>query len=236
MVPGGKSGCGASLSMLLALVTGVLGAFLYLSPATSSSSAVPVVVSAVPVPASYVDSNNIPTLGSPDAPIHFIEVADFSCPHCQDYFKTDMERFRTDYVLTGKATVGVALMTFVGGDYSALAAEAAMCANDQGAFFPMEKELYHLADTMGAPQAFTLDQVIPAAQTLGLDTAKLQDCISSNRYSSQLATYAQFAQDHGVTGVPTILVSYGNSGDWSEVPRDYDSLKNLTEAAQTGGK
>jgi predicted DsbA family dithiol-disulfide isomerase len=67
---------------------------------------------------------------------------------------------------------------------------------------------------------------------MGLDGKALIECVASNRYASSLRQFRSFANDNGVNATPTVLVSYGDSNRWTIVRRDYETLKQLTEAAQ----
>ncbi len=177
------------------------------------------------------NANGIPFLGDPSAPIHFVTVSDYACSHCQDFHQGDLKRFMDNYVRDGQATFGFALTTGTGQAYSQTASQAALCAGEQGAFWEMSSELFRLATSMGVQSAFSLSQIDDSADSMGLDSQKLVDCVSSAKYLNLLATYSTFAQDHGVTGTPTVLVSYDGTS-WSKMPsRAYDSLVALTEAA-----
>lgn len=179
----------------------------------------------------YIDTNNVATLGNPDAPLHFVVVSDFACSHCQDYHGSDMLRFIDDYVLAGQASFGVVMVTGTGGAYSQVASEAALCAGEQGAYWEFSDELYRLAESRGIDQAFSVKQLGQSAKEMGLDSKKLTDCLSSDRYATFMRQYSTFTADNGVSGTPTVLVSYGNSNQWSAISRDYDTLKRLTETA-----
>jgi protein-disulfide isomerase len=177
----------------------------------------------------YIDVNNIATLGDPQAPIHFVVVSDFACSHCQDYHDTDMPRFINDYVLTGQATFGLVMVTGTGGVYSQTASEAALCAGEQGGFWEMGEEFFRQASSRGVDQAFVPDQISSTAKDLGLDSKKLIECLTSNRYGKFMQEYQTFSVDHGVSGTPTLLASYGDANQWNAVSRDYNTLKQLTE-------
>jgi protein-disulfide isomerase len=179
-----------------------------------------------------VDANGFPTIGNPDAPVHFVTVSDYACPHCQDYHDTDLKRFIEDYVLTGQATFGFVLTTGTGQFYSETASQAALCAGEQGAFWEMSDEMFRLARSQQLASAFSLSQIRDSANAMGLNGQAIVECVSSNRYASFLRQYRVFANDHGVTGTPTTLVSYGDTNRWTIVQRDYNTLKQLTEAAQ----
>ena len=177
------------------------------------------------------DQNGVPFLGNPDAPIHFVTVSDFACSHCQDFHQGDLKRFIENYVIPGQATFGFVMTTGTGRAYSQTASQAALCAGEQGAFWELSSELFRLASSMGVQSAFSLSQIKDSADSMGLDSQKLVDCVSSGKYLNLLASYTTFAQDNGVTGTPTVLVSY-DGVTWSKAPsRAYDTLVALTEVA-----
>jgi len=178
----------------------------------------------------YVDENHIPTLGDPAAPAHFIVIMDFACSHCQNYHSTDLPRFIIDDVLTGKATLGAALISAIGGTYSQVGSEAALCAGEQGAFWEMTDLLFQLASSQGVQTAFAADSLTTAAQDLGMSTDAFQSCLAAGRYTELLTDNYIFAADHGVSSVPTVLSK--TTGDWTIVDRGYDSLDSLTAGAQ----
>ncbi|MBN2304869.1 MAG: thioredoxin domain-containing protein [Anaerolineae bacterium] len=170
-------------------------------------------------------------LGDPAAPIHFVTVSDFACSHCQDFHMGDLKRFIKDYVLSGQATFGFVMGSGTGGAYSQLANQAALCAGEQGAFWEISSEFFRQANAGSVTQKFTIDGFRNTAEEMGLDGEQLINCIASGKYQNLINSYLTFGIDNGVTGTPTVLVSYGGSDSWSKVNRTYDSLKALTEAA-----
>jgi protein-disulfide isomerase len=181
----------------------------------------------------YVDAENVVTIGNPNAPIHFRVVSDFLCGHCNEYHASDLRRFNEDFVLTGQATLGLVMTTGTGRAFSETASQAALCAGEQGAFWEMADELFRLARTEGA-QSFDLSRLRESARDMGLNANDLATCVASDRYRVFLPAYNTFANDLGVTGTPTLLVSYGDSGEWTRLEhayRGYDSMKSMTEQA-----
>lgn len=181
----------------------------------------------------YVDAQNVVTIGNPNAPIHFRVVSDFLCSHCNAYHTSDLHRFIEDYVLTGQATFGMVPTTGTGSAYSVLGTQAALCAGEQGAYWEMVDELFRLARSESA-QGFNLARFRESADDMGLNGDKLVNCISSGRYQEFLPVYTTFATDLGVTGTPTLLVSYGDSGEWTRIDhqyRGYNNMKSMTEQA-----
>lgn len=174
---------------------------------------------------------NMPFIGDPNAPIHFVVLEDFACSHCQEFHRNDLERFIKDYVLTGKATVQTDLLTGTGRSFSETATQAALCAGEQGAFWEMSDELFRLGSAMSYTNAFSASQILQSADDMGLDQDAMRRCINSGVYRPAITEYRIFAQDNGVTGTPTVLVSYGND-QWLPVPsRSYESLRSLTDKA-----
>jgi protein-disulfide isomerase len=193
----------------------------------------------VPGVVRYVAADNVVTIGNPAAPIHIRTVSDFACSHCNSYHNGDLHRFIEDYVLTGQATVSFVLYTGIGGQPSVVASQAALCAGEQGAFWEMSTELFRLARSLDLRSAFSLSQIRSSADSMGLNTRELTDCVTSDRYQLFLEQYRVFANDHGVTGTPTVFVSYGNSGEWQlldQSGRSYANMKALTEAANVNAQ
>ncbi len=183
-------------------------------------------------------ADKMPFIGNPDAPIHFRAVFDFSCGHCSTYHSNDLYQFVKDFVLPGQATLSVAILTGVGGEYSLTAAQAALCAGEQGALWEMSDELFRQARTQGVQNAYSLPTVEQSAKDMGLDVRALTGCILASRYDSILNAQQLFALDNGVRSTPTLLVSYGDSGTWTPLEhteRGYESMAKMTRAAQPSG-
>ncbi len=180
--------------------------------------------------------DNMPFIGNPQAPIHFVMFSDFACPHCQDYHKAELKQFIHDFVETGQATFQLVMLSGTGGPYSETASQAALCAGEQGAFWEMSDEMFRLAEAYGPQNGFDLSRIRSSADDMGLDGDKIVNCTSTGRYLSFLANYQTFSNDNGVTATPTIMVSYGDSATWAPVQRDYGTLKSLTEAANANAQ
>jgi protein-disulfide isomerase len=180
-----------------------------------------------------VGQYGVATIGDPSAPVHFVMFSDYACPHCQDYHETDMSRIITNLVLTGQATFGMVMVTGTGGAFSNTASQAALCAGEQGAYWEMNEELFRLARSRNLDSAFSLSQISQSADQMGLDGQTLVNCVASNKYARFMTEFNTFANDVGVTGTPSVAVSYGDSGQWQQVDRGYDFLAQLAEAAQS---
>lgn len=159
-----------------------------------------------------------PFIGSLDAPIVFAEFADFSCPHCAD-FAPEVDLLIRSYVRTGKMRLEFRAVTFVGAQYSDVAARAAYCAAEQGAFWEFHSELFRIQTTRGY-QTFIPAEMKDAANEMGLDGDALQSCMNSNRPDKMLASSEQVRAQYGVSATPSLIYRGNNETTWN---RFFDS-------------
>ena len=86
-----------------------------------------------------------------------------------------------------------------------LAAQASLCANDQGGFWPYHNRLFPAQD-QGQP-GFTIDALVRYADELGLDSRALMDCMSSQTYRDAVTASGNEALSLGLNATPSILVN-----------------------------
>ncbi len=144
-------------------------------------------------------------LGRPDAPVTIVEFADFLCPHCQLYAPT-IDRFVEEFVLTGKANLEFRMVGYVDPTYSSLTARLAECAGtlEPGLFWRGHDVLF---DIVGRGN-FHTESAQTFATEMGLDYDALSECTAS---AAQVDTDMELARTLGVTGVPAVMVRYGDS-------------------------
>jgi protein-disulfide isomerase len=159
-------------------------------------------------------ADGAPIMGDPNAKIMVMEVLDFSCPHCAEYHPYMVQLIK-DYVKPGKAQLLVRPVTFVGGQFSVVAATGALCAGKQNAFWPMHDELFNIQLTEGY-QAFTLTRMQTAAAKFKLDLAAFGKCLASGETNTTLSTTEQVAQQLGANSTPSLLYSLdgGKTFQW----------------------
>ncbi len=143
--------------------------------------------------------------GKPDAPVTVLEYGDFQCPAC-GAFATRLESdFTAGYIETGK-------VHFVYHDYplpqhgnAVVAAEAARCAGDQGAFWPMHDTLF-INQNQWATASQPLSQFGLYAELLKLDRAAFEQCVSSGKRHDTVLTFLQQAEQANLSQTPTFFV------------------------------
>lgn len=140
------------------------------------------------------------TVGNAGAPVTFVEYADFQCPYCGIFHKQTEPTIISDYVNKGKVRFVYRDYPFLGPE-STRAAEAALCANEQGKFWEYHDYLFshQNGENKGT---FNDDNLESFAKTLGLDTATFNSCFASGKYENYLTDSVTKANRAGVTGTP----------------------------------
>ena len=184
------------------------------------------IVSPTPRPHPEANAN---TMGDPNAPVKIIEYADFQCPFCVRYWQDTEPQIIATYVATGKVfyeyhSVGA----FIGPD-SALAAEAAYCAGDQGKFWEYHDVLFSnwTGENVGdfAPYKLSL-----YAATVGLNRTALDDCVSQGKYVGQVQQDVTDAEADGVRATPSFLIN----GKLLEGAQPFSAFQQAIDAALKG--
>lgn len=152
-----------------------------------------------------VSEGHLPILGKSDAKVTIVEFADFQCPFCEQLYTNAEKNIIKDYVDKGLAKFAFRHYAFLGQE-STDAALASECANEQGKFWEYHNYLYeHQAgENQGA---FAKDKLKGFAATLGLDSAKFNNCLDSNKYQKNIDQDLKEGGKVGVNGTPATFVN-----------------------------
>jgi protein-disulfide isomerase len=149
-------------------------------------------------------------LGDPNAPV-LVEVwEDFQCPACQGYSEQIEPEVVKAYVETGKARYVFRHYPFID-DNSATkesdqAANASMCAAEQGRFWDYHDIIY--ANWNGENVGNYSDKRLTAfAQTIGLNMTGFDVCFKANKYKDQINQDKADGTTAGVSGTPSVFVN-----------------------------
>jgi protein-disulfide isomerase len=137
--------------------------------------------------------------GDPNAPVTIVEFSDFSCPFCRKVEPTLAELLAK---YPGKVKLVYRDFPLSSLHPQAhLAAEASRCAGEQGKYWE-----YH--DLLFANQARqTQDALLEDARTLKLDDQKLDACLTSGRYKSQVDLDSSLGGRAGVVSTPGFFIN-----------------------------
>lgn len=137
--------------------------------------------------------------GSEAAPVTLVEYSDFQCPACQRV-NPDLARLKTEY--------GDRLrVAFVQNPLTSIhpqafkAAEAALCARDQGRFWEMHDALF--ADQGNLEE----DALVQRARSLGLEAEAFETCLDSGEHTATVRADLDSALARGITSTPSIFIN-----------------------------
>lgn len=142
------------------------------------------------------------TQGAADAPVTIVEVSDFGCSHCRNFHEQTFAPLTQAYVETGQ--VRWITLPFALRAETLPATNAAMCANEQGAYFAYGEQLFAQQDT---PLAFTQAGFVQAAEALSLEMTSFNQCLESGRYDNIVRANNQAANGVGVSGTPSFFIN-----------------------------
>lgn len=157
---------------------------------------------------------NAPILGDANAPVTIVEYGHFKCPFCNRFSRETEPQIAEKYIKTGKAKFVWKDFPFEGGD-SALASEAAHCAQDQGKFWEFHNLLFtYIWDNYYSRNLNVEDETIftnaklkELAGQLGLDSIKFGSCVDSGKYSKLVEDNYQEGIAKGTKSTPTFFVN-----------------------------
>jgi len=142
-----------------------------------------------------------PSLGSKAAKVTLVEFSDFQCPFCARHYQQTLPEIVKEYVDTGK--VNYVMRDFPMQSLHPQAHkshEAAHCAGEQAKYWEMHHRLFGNIRGQGAAE------LAAHAKALGLDVAKFEQCVKSEKYAAKVRQGIEDAGRAGVRGTPTFFV------------------------------
>ena len=139
-----------------------------------------------------------PTRGPKDAPIVFIEYTDFQCPYC-DRVQPTIEALRERY---GDKMVHVFKhLPLPMHQQAGLAAEASLCAGDQGKFWELHDWIFANKNNLSR------DTLVTQAEALGLDLEAFGTCLDAGTHRGHVQADTAEANSFGIRGTPGFAVN-----------------------------
>ncbi len=169
-------------------------------------------ISAAPAPMAATSSGEIVPLdvgvtkGDEEAPVVIEEYADFQCPYCGMVARLTMPTVIERYVDTGKVRLVFLDFPVHQGENSYLAAEAARCAGDQGAFWKMHDVLFGRM-TEWSGRRNPRSKFREYADSIGLDGEALEECVDSGKHREAVMSSRTRGEQHAVDRTPTFLIN-----------------------------
>jgi protein-disulfide isomerase len=140
-----------------------------------------------------------PSRGPSDAKVTIVEFSDFQCPFCGRAHDTVEEVMRS---YAGKVKLVYRQMPLTQLHPNAMkAAEASLCAHEQGKFWEYHDQLFK------NQQALQVDKLKEYATQMGLDGAKFSACLDGNAKADAVKADMKDAEGVGVQGTPAFFVN-----------------------------
>jgi protein-disulfide isomerase len=161
---------------------------------------------------SVIESAGYPSRGPANAAVTIVEFSDFQCGYCKNVSST-LQKLMQDF----SADVRVVYRQFPLNEIhpaAQKAAEASLCAADQGKFWEMHDLMFREQATIGVAD------LKAKAMRLSLNTATFDACLDSARHADKILYDLQAGARVGVSGTPALFIN----GRFYSGARPYEEL------------
>lgn len=153
-----------------------------------------------------LNDGTFPVLGNADAKVAIVEFSDFECPFCRRHHANTVPTLVDKYVQTGDVKyvfVDFPLSFHAEAEPAAL---AAVCADEQGGFWPMHDQLFASQATLG-PAVYR-----KLAADLKFDSATFERCLGAPTTKARVAKHVALGEAMGISGTPAFLIGRVQDG------------------------
>jgi protein-disulfide isomerase len=153
--------------------------------------------------ADYCEANpeSCVTQGAEDAPVTIVEVSDFGCSHCRNFHAETLPLIKEQYINNGQ--VQWVTLPYALSQQTLPAANAAMCAEEQGAYAEYSEALFAQQQD---PIGLTREGFLQAGEAVGLDMESFSTCLAEGRYNGLIQDNINAARDSRVSATPTFFL------------------------------
>lgn len=139
-----------------------------------------------------------PSKGPANAPVTIVEFSDFQCPFCSRLTPT-LKQVEEKY--GDKVRIVFRQYPLPFHQNAQKAAEASLCAADQGKFWEMHDAMFAHQDALG------VDQLKAKAAELGLNAEQFNSCLDSGKTAATIQADMKEGSSAGVNGTPAIFIN-----------------------------
>lgn len=164
-----------------------------------------------------LNNEGSPASGPRNAPIVLTEFSDFECPFCRRFYDT-LNRLKEEY--EGQLRVVYRQYPLNIHPNAHAAAEASLCAEEQGEFWAMHDLMFEEQTGLDA------EGLKEKAARIGLNEEEFAACLASGRFAEQIRRDREEADRLGITGTPFVFIN-GISVPGGAAP--YEVIKEMID-------
>ncbi len=158
-----------------------------------------------------------PSFGPESAPVTIVEFSDFQCPFCSRVIPT-FNRVKQEYADSVRLVFRQFPLHSIH-PQAQKAAEASLCADDQGKFWEMHDAMFENQSALG------IADLKSVAGRLELDTATFDECLDGGKHADRVTADLQAGVAAGVTGTPAIFIN----GRFLSGAQPYDAIAKVID-------
>lgn len=148
-------------------------------------------------------------IGDPNAPVKVLQFVDYKCPYCKAWNDENFDKFKEEYIETGKVQLYIINFPFLGPDSirAAMVAEI-LWKQNSNAFWEFHDAIYHHQgdkSTIWATEEFLLDLIenyVPSG-----DAAAVKKSLRKNEGLFEVKEDFAITQTNGINKVPSFFVN-----------------------------
>jgi protein-disulfide isomerase len=167
------------------------------------------------------------SIGNPDAPVHVIEYASFTCPHCRDFHDEVYKKLKTNYIDTGKVYFTLREVYF--DQFGLMAGQIARCGGEMRYYGIVDMIYNTQKDWIGSGNGTEIAANLKKlGKVAGLTEDQINTCLNDKENAKAMinAFQTHFTED-GIDGTPTFMIN----GKKYTNPVTYDKTKSIIDEA-----
>ena len=154
---------------------------------------------------------------NPGAPVTIDLWEDPQCPVCRT-FETSIGEYIDTMVRSKKATVVYHVLSFLGPE-SVRAANAMMCAADEGHYLDFHQAIYTVQPALENSGFFSNENLIRIGDYIGLTSKTFTDCVTNGSKLDLVKAHEDSMPTYKVSGTPTVFI---NGKLWERTSNGFD--------------
>jgi protein-disulfide isomerase len=173
--------------------------------------------------------------GSASAPVTVYEMSDFQCPYCRQFALETFPQIDREYIATGKVRwvfINFPLTSIHA--HAAAAAQVALCAANQRAFWRMHDLLFRNQDRW-APEQEPGPFFLSLADSAGLSKQTMLACLEAPETLNAVKADAEGASRSGAGSTPSFYIE-GGLLEGALPVKVFRQVLDSVYAVKTGGK